>query len=94
MFDDVTSPPRSALQFAQGDTADVLVRLSTLADLLVIGTREPLSRAFYATGFINHYCISQASCPVVTVPEEGADSVVDRSSPLTAHQASALAATR
>ena len=75
VFDDITSPHGSALQFAQGDPANVLVRLSTHADLLVVGTREPLGRARYSTRSISHYCISQASCPVVTVPELRADSV-------------------
>ena len=43
VFDDTGFPPGS-LQFAQGDVGDVLVRLSTHADLLVVGTREPVRR--------------------------------------------------
>ena len=69
VFNDITAPHGSVLQFAQGDPADVLVRLSTHADLLVVGTREPLGRALHPTGSISHYCISRAGCPVVTVPE-------------------------
>ena len=84
VFDDITPPHGSVLQFAQGDPADVLVRLSSPADLLVVGTREPLGRALYPTGSVSHYCISRASCPVVTVPELRADSVANRSSPPTA----------
>jgi nucleotide-binding universal stress UspA family protein len=72
VFEESGPPPASALQFAQGETADVLVRLSTRADLLVVGTREPLGRALYPTGSISHYCVGHASCPVVTVPAAGA----------------------
>jgi nucleotide-binding universal stress UspA family protein len=67
VFDETSSPPGSVLQFAQGDVGDVLVNLSTNADLLVVGTREPARRPYLA-GSVSHYCISHASCPVVTVP--------------------------
>ena len=69
MFDDSGFPPGS-LQFAQGDVGDVLVRLSTHADLLVVGTREPVRGRHYLAGSVSHYCISHASCPVVAVPEQ------------------------
>ena len=59
----------SVLQFAQGDVGDILVRLSSLADVLVVGTREPVRGRPYLAGSVSHYCISHASCPVVTVPE-------------------------
>ena len=68
IFDETSSPPGSTLQFAQGDVGDVLVRLSTNADLLVVGTREPVRGRLYLAGSVSHYCISHASCPVVTVP--------------------------
>jgi nucleotide-binding universal stress UspA family protein len=68
VFDDTSSPAGSMLQFAQGDVGDVLVRLSIHADLLVVGTREPVRGGRYLAGSISHYCISHASCPVVTVP--------------------------
>ena len=42
VFDAASSANGSILRFAQGDVAEVLVRLSTDADLLVIGTREPM----------------------------------------------------
>jgi nucleotide-binding universal stress UspA family protein len=69
IFGDTNSAYGSVLQFAQGDVGDVLVRLSTQADLLVVGTREPVRGRPYLAGSISHYCISHASCPVVTVPE-------------------------
>ena len=74
VFGDTDSSQSSALRFAQGDVGDVLVRLSTHAALLVIGTHEPVRRRPYLDGSIDHYCISHASCPVVTVPEPVPDS--------------------
>jgi nucleotide-binding universal stress UspA family protein len=70
VFADVDCPDGSTLQFAQGDVGDVLVRLSAHATLLVVGTREPFRGRPYPAGSISHYCISHASCPVVTVPEQ------------------------
>jgi len=91
---DITAPPGSELQFAQGDPAEVLVHLSTHAELLVVGTREPLGRGLYPTGVISHYCIGHARCPLVTVPEVRADAgthlsgeITDWSSDLTGRQA-------
>lgn len=68
VFGDVSSPQGSTMQFAQGHVDDVLVRLSTHASLLVVGTREPVRGRPYLAGSTSHYCISHASCPVVTVP--------------------------
>ena len=70
VFDEVDPPQGSILQFAQGDVGDVLVRLSTDADLLVVGTREPVRGRPYLAGSASHYCVSHASCPVVAVPEQ------------------------
>ena len=72
VFDDITSPQGSRLHFAQGDVGDVLVRLSTQASLLVVGTREPMQGRPYLSGSISHYCISHATCPVVSVPSANA----------------------
>ncbi|HEX5905490.1 MAG TPA: universal stress protein [Propionibacteriaceae bacterium] len=68
VFAETDSPQGSVLRFAQGDVGDVLVRLSTHADLLVVGTREPVRGGPYLAGSVSHYCSSHASCPVVTVP--------------------------
>jgi nucleotide-binding universal stress UspA family protein len=70
VFDEASSPNGSILRFAQGDVGEVLVRLSTDADLLVIGTREPVRGGPYLAGSVSHYCISHARCPVVAVPEQ------------------------
>ncbi len=69
---DAASHPQagSTLHFAQGPVGEVLVRLSTHATLLVIGTREPhRGGQRFVTGSASHYCVSHATCPVVTVPE-------------------------
>jgi nucleotide-binding universal stress UspA family protein len=91
VFGDTDSPQGSALRFAQGVVGDVLVRLSTHAAVLVIGTHEPVRRRPYLAGSIGHYCISHASCPVVTVPEPVPDSngLPDHNA---RHNASAVAA--
>lgn len=70
VFADVAMPAGSHLQFAQGNVADVLVRLSGTADLLVIGTRQPIQNHPYLAGSISRSCIAYATCPVVTVPAD------------------------
>jgi nucleotide-binding universal stress UspA family protein len=101
IFDDTSSPPGSILQFAQGDVGDVLVRLSANADLLVVGTREPVRNHRYLAGSVSHYCISHASChycishascPVVTVPEQLPNPQHDLSDQTTRHHDFAVAA--
>ncbi|QGN34400.1 universal stress protein [Microlunatus sp. Gsoil 973] len=69
VFNDVAAPPGSMLHFAQGDVADVLVRLSEQAELLVLGTRQATRRRRYLAGAVNRHCITYADCPVVTVPQ-------------------------
>jgi nucleotide-binding universal stress UspA family protein len=94
IFDDTSSPQGSVLQFAQGDVGDVLVRLSTNAELLVVGTRQLVRGRPYLTGSVGHYCISHASCPVVTVPELLAKPLHDPSGNSTRYNDTALAAAR
>jgi nucleotide-binding universal stress UspA family protein len=94
VLDHTCSPQGSVLRFAQGDVGDILVRLSTHADLLVVGTREPIRGRRYLAGSVSHYCISDASCPVVTVPEPWPNPQHDLSDHSTRHHDTALAATR
>jgi nucleotide-binding universal stress UspA family protein len=68
VFDEAGASPGSCLVFAQGDAGDVLVRLSTNADLLVVGTRAPVAGRPHVAGPVNQYCFSHASCPVAMVP--------------------------
>jgi nucleotide-binding universal stress UspA family protein len=82
------------LRIAQGDVGDVLVRLSSHADLLVVGTRKPVRGRRYLAGSVSHYCISHASCPVVTVPELLPNPQHDLSDHSTRHHDTALAAAR
>jgi nucleotide-binding universal stress UspA family protein len=94
VFDCTSSPQGSVLQFAQGDVGDVLVRLSTNAELLVVGTRQPVRGRPYLTGSVSHYCISHASCPVVTVPELLPEPPHDLSGNSTRYHDTALVAAR
>jgi nucleotide-binding universal stress UspA family protein len=93
VFDDTGFPPGS-LQFAQGDVGDVLVRLSASAELLVVGTRQPVRGRPYLTGSVSHYCISHASSPVVTIPEILPKPLHDLPGNSTRYQDTALAAAR
>lgn len=77
VFEEVAMPAGSHLQFAQGNVADVLVRLSGNADLLVLGTRQPVRNHPFVTGSVSRYCITYATCPVVTVPADPAAPTTD-----------------
>jgi nucleotide-binding universal stress UspA family protein len=92
VFDEVGPPQGSILQFAQGDVAEVLVRLSTDADLLVVGTREPMRGRPYLAGSVSHYCISHARSPVVAVPEQPSNPQQDLPDESTRHHDLAVAA--
>lgn len=70
VFNDISPRPTWTLEFAEGMTAEVLVRHGEEAGLLVIGTREHHGMRRFQTGSISHYCISHATCPVVVVPVE------------------------
>ena len=92
VFDEANAPQGSVLQFAQGDVGDVLVRLSAHAGLLVVGTREPIRARPYLVGSISHYCISYATCPVVTVPALLAHAAPEPSGENSRHDERALVA--
>ena len=68
------------------------MRLSANADLLVVGTREPVWDHRYLAGSVSHYCISHASCPVVTGPEQRPNPEHDLSDQSTRHHDFAVAA--
>jgi nucleotide-binding universal stress UspA family protein len=68
VFDEAAPEPSWQLQFAEGDTASVLVAEAIGADLLVIGARTNLDWTGDVSGPIAHYCLSRTTCPVVTVP--------------------------
>lgn len=67
---EVDPQPEWTLNFSEGDTAEVLVRIAQDAELLVIGSREHAASGRTLAGGISHYCISQATYPVVIVPVE------------------------
>ena len=68
VFDDIAPRPDWLIQFAKGEPGPVLVRESRDSQALVIGTREHVGLGRLLSGSISHYCISHASCPVVSVP--------------------------
>jgi nucleotide-binding universal stress UspA family protein len=64
----LTLPPgRIRTIIHQGAPGDVLVRASTDATLLVVGTRGHGSVAGALIGSTSNYCTHHASCPVVVV---------------------------
>ena len=72
VFDAVSPASEWTLQFASGDTGQVLVRQSKDARLLVVGTREHVGLGRLLTGSVSHHCLSHAVCPVVAVPAPAA----------------------
>ena len=68
VFEEAEPEPDWQLQFAEGDTASVLVAEAAGADLLVIGARTNPDWTGDVSGPIAHYCLSRTTCPVVTVP--------------------------
>jgi nucleotide-binding universal stress UspA family protein len=73
VFAAISPHPDWILQFASGDTGQVLVEHSKDARLLVVGTREHVGLGRLLTGSVSHYCLSHAFCPVVAVPAPAAD---------------------
>jgi nucleotide-binding universal stress UspA family protein len=68
VFDEIAPHPDWLVQFAKGEPGPVLVRETRDSQALVIGTREHVGLGRLLSGSISHYCISHASCPVVSVP--------------------------
>ncbi|MET0693687.1 MAG: universal stress protein [Propionibacteriaceae bacterium] len=68
VFDEVGPLPHWDFHFAEGDLAQVLVRLAEQAEMLVIGSREHASSGRALAGGISHYCISHSRRPVIIVP--------------------------
>jgi nucleotide-binding universal stress UspA family protein len=60
-----------ALHVEPGHPADLLVRHSAEADLLVVGTRGRGAVASALLGSVALHCVSSSACPVVVVPEPG-----------------------
>jgi nucleotide-binding universal stress UspA family protein len=61
------------LDVAEGRPADILVRRSASADLLVVGTRGLDTLAGALLGSVSQRCVTQATCPVVVVRGEDVD---------------------
>jgi nucleotide-binding universal stress UspA family protein len=61
------------LDVAEGRPADILVRRSASADLLVVGTRGLDTLAGALLGSVSQRCVTQATCPVVVVRGDDVD---------------------
>lgn len=57
-----------SLEFVLDDPGPALVRRSTEATLLVVGTHEHVGLARLVSGSVSRYCLSHAQCPTVIVP--------------------------
>ena len=60
--------PRVRLDPVQGEPADVLVKASERARLLVLGSHRESEVAAVVAGSVSIHCILHAACPVVVVP--------------------------
>lgn len=60
--------PRVDAILTGGDPAEALVRLSTGADMLVVGTRGRGAIASTLLGSVSRHVLHHAKCPVVVVP--------------------------
>ena len=61
-------PVKVSLRVAEGQPADVLVRVAAGADLLVVGSRGHGGFAGLLLGSVSQQCTHHAPCPVVVVP--------------------------
>jgi len=68
VWETVHPEPDWRLEFYRADTARLLVKQSTAARMLVIGTREHVGWGRILSGSVSHYCLSHSACPVVAVP--------------------------
>jgi len=57
-----------SVEAVEGAPGPVLIDLSAAAELLVVGTGEHVGVDRLLHGSISHYCVTNAVCPVVSVP--------------------------
>jgi len=69
---DPASPVKVSSTVAEGHPADVLLRASKDADLLVVGSRGHGGFTEALLGSVSQHCVHHATCPVVIVPDLGA----------------------
>lgn len=62
------APPTVAYQVVHGDVVEVLVRLSTGALFLAIGSHGTAEARHAALGSVSEACAQNAACPVVVLP--------------------------
>ncbi|MGH8869878.1 MAG: universal stress protein [Actinomycetes bacterium] len=64
----VDSPPPVSFEVVQGQAVDVLLRMSSSAALLVVGSHGTSSILHEALGSVSEACGRLAQCPVVVLP--------------------------
>jgi nucleotide-binding universal stress UspA family protein len=65
---DIDHAPPVSYELLHGDAVEVLVHLSSRAQLLIVGAHGTASLRHAALGSVSEACASQAACPVVVVP--------------------------
>ena len=68
VLDGIENPPSISREVVHGDAIDVLVRMSSHADLLVVGSHGVSSMRHAALGSVSEACARLAECPSVVVP--------------------------
>jgi nucleotide-binding universal stress UspA family protein len=71
LFDGVGPAQSWTLSFLDGPVGQQIVLHAHHAQLLVLGTPERHGLDGLITGSASHYCLTHATCPVVTVPALG-----------------------
>lgn len=69
MFEAVQPEPDWVLEHHEGCPGPILVSQSRDAQLLIIGNRHRNALSRLLTGSTSRYCLTNATCPVVAVPE-------------------------
>jgi nucleotide-binding universal stress UspA family protein len=68
VLSEIQSPPVISTEIVHGDVVDVLLRMSTHASLLVIGSHGTSSMRHATLGSVSEACASLMECPTVVVP--------------------------
>lgn len=61
-------PPMLSYELVHGDPVEILLRASSTAELLVVGSHNTSSIAHVMLGSVSEACARMAECPVVVLP--------------------------
>lgn len=67
----MTAPPVISRRVIEGDPGPALVSMARGADYLVVGSANKNTVTRALLGWVSHYCVRHAPCPVVVVPQVG-----------------------